>query len=83
MDGYMGKALLVDLGKGSTESWDLPQEWYKDFQPYSERNIEMRANNIAGYRTFVWKRFANKGSYQVVLYSQTGELIAARKFIID
>ena len=31
MDGYMGKALLVDLGNGSTESWDLPQEWCKDY----------------------------------------------------
>jgi len=27
----MGKALLVDLGKGTTESWDLPQEWCKDY----------------------------------------------------
>ncbi len=31
MDGYMGKALVVDLGNGSTESWDVPQEWYQAF----------------------------------------------------
>ena len=31
MEGYMGKALLVDLGGNSIESRDLPQEWYDDF----------------------------------------------------
>lgn len=31
MEGYMGKALLVDLGKNSIESRNLPREWYDDF----------------------------------------------------
>ena len=31
MDGYMGKALIVDLGNGSTESWEIPEAWYKDY----------------------------------------------------
>ena len=31
MNGYMGKALLVDLETGSIETRALPQEWYDDF----------------------------------------------------
>ena len=31
MNGYMGKALLVDLSKGSIETRDLPPSWYEDF----------------------------------------------------
>ena len=31
MEGYMGKALLVDLGENSIESRNLPRERYDDF----------------------------------------------------
>ena len=31
MNGYMGKALLVDLSTGSIGTRDIPQSWYDDF----------------------------------------------------
>lgn len=31
MEGYMGKVLLVDLTKGSSEIRDIPNSWYENF----------------------------------------------------
>lgn len=31
MNGYMGKALVVDLGTGSVQPRDIPEEWFADF----------------------------------------------------
>jgi aldehyde:ferredoxin oxidoreductase len=31
MKGYMGKVLMVDLSKGSTEVREVPASWYEDF----------------------------------------------------
>lgn len=31
MDGYMGKALLVELSRGTITTQEIPKEWYEDF----------------------------------------------------
>ncbi len=31
MNGYMGKALLVNLSEGSIETQEIPLSWYDDF----------------------------------------------------